>query len=295
MEFGEFEKKIRMLGVVTLFNPDVQEAAERIKRYAPHLDALIVWDNSPLEANLQQQLKEKLCGDIWHQMIWQGTGENRCIAPAVNYAWHYATEHGFDLLLIMDQDSQWENFALYRQEVERRFSQNALEVFTPYIIGLDEWEADDVVTERNIFINSGTVIPVLALDALDGADETFMLDALDHDLSFRLRKRGYTIVCLTTHKLYHTLGHPTRSGILKIYSPNYGSQRTYSIVSSHLINYRKNRKWMTWQERYEVLKEFIFWKFVRIVMVENGKWERFKMYVKGIKDGLFFELSNIKP
>lgn len=286
--------RTKMIGVVTLYNPDAQNAAANMKRYIDELDALVVWDNSPLELNCKQQLQE-LLGDYFSKVIWHGTGSNSFIAPAINFVWHYAQEHGFNLVLIMDQDSQWEHFRYYREEIDDLFCSGNIEVFTPYIQGLDFWTVDQDVVPRRIFINSGTVIPLSILDSIQGADETFALDALDYDLAIRIRKRDYPIVCLTKHVLQHTIGKPKRSSLLKLYTPDYGAARTYSIVSSHILNYRKNRRWMNGYERRKVLKEFLFWKLVRILFAEDEKWSRLRNYLKGIKDGVLFDLSKTKP
>lgn len=283
-----------MLGLVTLYNPNPEEAVRNIRRYIYDIETLIIWDNSPLESNLKQKIIETLAEEA-DKVIWHGDGENYCIAPAVNYAWHYAKENGFELLLLMDQDSQWKDFASYRKEVEGLYTSHQVGAYTPYIEKLDLWAVKQKVERRRIFINSGTVLPISILDKLGGADETFALDALDHDMSFRIHKHGFEIFCLTNCLLSHTLGHPRRSKRLRIYTPDYDSARTYSMVRCHIINYRKNRKWMTNYECWKAFKEFIFWKFVRIVLVEKDKVNRLKMYLKGIWDGITFNLKNTKP
>ena len=40
--------KTKMLGLVTLYNPKLPNAVDNIMQYLPHLDLLIIWDNSPL-------------------------------------------------------------------------------------------------------------------------------------------------------------------------------------------------------------------------------------------------------
>lgn len=282
-----------MLGVVTLYNSDPQTAADNILRYARGLDFLIVWDNSSLERGLQQRM-QALLTDVWSKTLWHGTGKNQCIAPAVNFAWQYAKDNGYDLLLIMDQDSQWHDFDAYRREIESHYEAGDVWVYTPYVEGMDVWEITEKAQHRRFFINSGTVIPVQFLNEIGGADETFALDALDHNLSIRILKRGHEVYCLTSHKLTHTLGAPTRSAVLRLYTPDYGRERTYSIVRSHIINYRAQRKWMTREERVSILKEFVFWKFVRIILAEHDKWGRLKMYMKGLADGLRYDISKTK-
>lgn len=287
-------KEARFLGLVTLYNPDPHKASENIKMYVANLDQLLIWDNSPLSSNMKEQIMSNL-DEFKDQIIWYGNGENHCIAPAINHAWHFGKENGYDLLLIMDQDSQWADFATYRKEIERHYTAGEIWVYTPYVAGLDIFHIHDRIQERRFFINSGTVIPISILNSINGADEIFPLDAVDHDMALRILKRGYSIRCLTSCILYHTIGQPRRSNLLNLYTPDYGLARTYSTTRSHVLNYRKNRQWMTPYERRLILKEFVFWKFVRIILVESDKWQRLKQYFRGLKDGLCINLQNAKP
>lgn len=280
-----------MLGLVTLYNPDVQQAANNIRRYIDGLDKLIIWDNSPLEANFKEQLLN-LIEETQTKIVWHGTGENLCIAPAINYAWHYAQEHGYDMLLIMDQDSQWENFTDYRQQIEDYWKNGNIWVFTPYIAGYDNRPASKSLQFRRIFINSGTVIPIEILTAIQGADEAFPLDALDHDLSYRVLRAGFQIVCVTGCILNHIIGQPRRSKVLHWVTNDYGRTRTYSRTKCHIMNYRKNHDVMTRHEKYVFFRRIFCGKFFRIILIENDKIGRLRMFFKGVRDGVSYKFSN---
>ena len=228
-----------MLGVVVVYDPDM-DVIENIKGYAPYIDKLIIWDNSPLELNLHNVIMEQL-HSIEDKILWQGTGKNRFIAPAINFAWNYAKENGYDYILTMDQDSHWHDFAKYRRLIEEDTGHNQPCVYTPYIYGCDKWTIKDKKQKRQIFINSGTVYPVDILTAIDGVDEMFPLDALDHDTSIRVREAGYEIICLTECVLQHTMGNPTTARLLPIKANNYSAKRTYEITCSHVLNLRKQK------------------------------------------------------
>jgi rhamnosyltransferase len=278
----------KLLGVLTLYKPDVRQVTNNIKKYIAHLDTLILWDNSPSDECVQNSLLPELT-DYQEKILWNATGENRYIAPAINFAWHYAQEQGYDLLLIMDQDSQWADFPTYRKTIEQSFCAGNLQVYTPYINGFDEWAIEKPIQERSVFINSGTIIPVTILTAINGADESFPLDALDTDLSYRIRKTGYQIKCYTNCHLSHKVGNPIRKGPFHLFTNNYGRERTYSITKCHIMCYRRHRDIMTAYERRKFFKEIFMWKFIRICLVENDKLGRFRMFIKGIKDGITFK------
>lgn len=291
---------MEILGLVTLYNPDLQQAAENIRRYIDGLEGLIIWDNSPLEAGCKEHILPELSNHKT-SIIWHGTGENLCIAPAINYAWHYAQEHGYDMLLIMDQDSQWQNFADYRQQIEEYWNADCLQqiedpwiesikwVFTPYIKGFDSWEITLPLQLRRVFINSGTVIPIEILTTIQGADEAFPLDALDHDLSYKVLRAGYRIVCLTDCVLNHVVGQPRRSRFLHLVTNDYGRERTYSRTKCHIMNFRKNHDVMTFHEKYVFFKRIFISKFVRIILIEEDKAGRLRMFFRGIRDGISYK------
>ena len=98
------------------------------------------------------------------------------------------------MLLIMDQDSEWQNFADYKRMIEEHWHMGHEWVFTPYFAGQPK-PAEPVEVLR-LFINSGTVIPIKVLQDIGGADELMPLDALDHDMAIRIQKKGYRIVKL---------------------------------------------------------------------------------------------------
>lgn len=279
----------RLLGVVTLYNPDCTEAAENIKRYITDLDMLIVWDNSPLENNLKADVLN-LLGDEAEKVVWHGDGQNTCIAPAINFAMKYAKEKSFDLLLIMDQDSRWKKFSDYRKEVEALY-QKQTTVFAPYVEGCDTFEITNPEQKRLLFINSGTIIPTKILEVIGEIDEkAFPLDAIDYDMALSVREKGYEVVCLTNHRLIHTLGQPQRMGLFKIRTNNYNSERLYGIVRSHVICYRKHRAQAVKEYRRTFFKKFYFYIPMRILLAEPEKLSRLKAHIKGLISGYKYPL-----
>ncbi len=267
------------------YNPNIEEVCNNLQRYAPHVDKLIVWDNSPTSHTNQ------ITGE---NIIYHWTGENTYIASAVNYTWKYAQDNAYDLIMIMDQDSRWANFPFFKQKVEELYSQKKA-VYVPYVSGNDRWPIEQELVNRRIFINSGAIIPTELLTLINGADEVFEMDALDHDLAIRIQKAGYGIVCMTSCILYHTVGHPRRSRILHLFTNDYGRERTYSIAKCHLIKYRKHRRWFTATDKKTIFKEYYMWMLIRLILIEEDKIGRLKMFFKGIYDGITFDLSKTKP
>ncbi|MDO4497035.1 MAG: hypothetical protein Q4B58_04260 [Bacteroidales bacterium] len=279
------KSQYKMLGIVTLFNPNEKELTEKLEYYLHDIDHLIVWDNSPISHEDSFSLYKDIVTYHW-------TGENTCIAAAINFALEKAIKEGFDLLLLMDQDSRWENFHCYRQNIEHLYETNPQQVFTPYIEGNDQFQIQHDIEYKSLFINSGTVFPVSILQHIGGADEALPLDALDHDLSYRIRAAGFPIICITKCILRHTIGQPKRKGPFNLFTNDYGRFRTYSITRGHIICYRKNRHIMTAYEVRKFYKEIFMWKMIRIILVEEDKWGRFCALCKGIRDGINYKIAH---
>ena len=275
-------EKMRMIGVVTLYNSHKEQVLHNIMQYAPYLDKLIVWDNS---ANSHKDWS------LNTSVTYHWTGENSCIAPAINYVFDDAKANGFQTILLMDEDSTWEDFPSYRNDIERIMSEGRDMVFTPYVKGCDHFDISKDEQEKRLFINSGTVIPTKILTAIGGIDEkAFPLDALDHDIAFRLIKHGFKVCCLTKHKLNHSLGYPQQMGPFHMFTPNYNRQRTYSMTRSHIICYRKHQAFMTGEDKDYLFNEIIRRKFFRILFAEPDKLGRLTAFVKGIVSGLSYNL-----
>ena len=276
-------KNMKFLGVVTLYNPNIQVATDNIKRYLKHLDKLIIWDNSPLENNVKEQVMAILADDA-DKIIWKGDGDNWLIAPAVNSANCYAEAQAYDMMLIMDQDSEWQNFADYKRMIEEHWRMGHEWVFTPYFAG--QPKPAEPVEDVRLFINSGTVIPVNIIKNVGAFDERMPLDAMDHDMAIRIQKGGYRIVRLSDAILIHTIGAPSFSKHLHLKTSNHNAQRTYSMARSHMICLRKHHDWLTFQEKWMIIKRYYLRRLVLIVLDEEDKWNRIKMLIKGTIEGL---------
>ena len=273
---------MKMLGVVTLYNTKRDTALDNIGLYAPHVDHLIVWDNSAV------------CHEAWFRSLsvdYHWTGQNTYIAPAINYAFNYARTHGFQMLLVMDDDSQWNDFAAYRKAAEHIVGQGQTMVFTPYVKGVDTFRITGEMQEKRLFINSGMIVPIEILQAIGGVDEeAFPLDALDHDIAFSIREHGYKAVCLTNHLMHHSLGYPQRLGPFRLFTPNYDRNRTYNMTRSHIICYRKHKALMTKEDKDYLYNEILRRKFLRIILAEPDKLGRLKSFIRGILSGCNYKL-----
>lgn len=274
---------MNILGIVTLYNPDRNKFMGNIQSYMPYITRLIVWDNS-VESH-------KAWFEGNSNVIYHSTGKNECIAPAINHASEYMKANGYQLLLIMDQDSRWENFGSFMNDVKALYREHVADVFTPFVKGCDDFEITSSVMPRRLFINSGTVMSSKALSIIGDIDkQAFPLDALDHDMALTLLENGVKAICLTDYILNHSLGNLKRMGLFNILTHDYNAFRTYSMTRSHIICHRKHHEAMNERERTYLYKEILFQKLKRIIFAENDKWQRIKALLKGVMDGMRYRI-----
>ena len=91
----------RILAVVIAYYPDMELLSENMNAFVDHVEKVLVWDNTP--DGDKELANQELPGKEKTERV--GEGENKGISYVLNWAWHYAVEHGYDYLLTMDQDS----------------------------------------------------------------------------------------------------------------------------------------------------------------------------------------------
>ena len=96
----------KILAIVVTYYPERDLLEKNISAYIEYVDKVLIWENTPEEYKLQYRFVEhkkvEYCGD----------GINS-ISHALNHAWKYAIENGYDYLLTMDQDSLWADFSSF--------------------------------------------------------------------------------------------------------------------------------------------------------------------------------------
>ena len=98
---------MKILAVVVAYHPEPDLLRRNLDSFADGVDHILLWRNSPVECD---HPKVELAGD----------GTNQGIGTALNAAWTYAVQNGFDWLLTMDQDSCWEDFEAFQAAVLQR-------------------------------------------------------------------------------------------------------------------------------------------------------------------------------
>lgn len=239
--------KITIVVVVYKENPEESKTFRTLRNtlflkqdLVPNIE-LILYDNSP-----DQHYFNTLDYDGVHISYFHDP-RNLGIATAYNFAWSIAKENGSQWLLLLDHDTEltveyFNQFGLLTEMsndvvavVPRIFSENTMisPVFSNSLRPLQEKRpVAGLQTQPVMAINSGALIRVDFINELNGFNESFPLDFLDHWIFFTLYKKGHTAWLLDV-----TLDHE-----LSVMDYSRVSLKRYQSILNSEINFYKNYK-----------------------------------------------------
>ena len=269
--------KLASVTVVFHFPPD--ELKRNLDSYADNVDFLIVWDNTPASSantNLPSIVKE------YPNAIIIQDGVNHGLPKAYNYALQMAIEHGCTHLMTMDQDSTFENFKDYRQQIEF-IDDSSVGIFTCPInndIQVSGYR-DTTVCQ------SGSIYTMEMLRKVGGFREDLFIGMVDAEMSLRVIEKGYKIYQIANCNLVQRIGSGRNVKFLgkKINVSDYGPLRHY---------YESRNRFLLWYEFPYDSKPVHKWLFlfsrlklmVKILFFEKEKLNKCKAIVSGTWHGL---------
>ena len=268
-------KNKKFYGVVVLYNPNIQEIINNISSYISMLDKLYLIDNS--EKTNYKQLEKFLKNKQNSEYIW--LEENRGIAKALNIGKNKAIKEGADYFLTMDQDSSFKNnfekIINWVLENEKRMEEIAI-VSPLHNIKKERIEKKNTIEEKEIVMTSGNIMNLKLIKEIGDFNEEFFIDEVDHEMCYRVREKGYKVVCLNSIKLNHRLGDLKNCYFFMLTNHNY--IRKYYMTRNKLFMIKKFPK---------LKKKYlagIFKDFIKIIFFEKDKIRKIKYFFRGIRD-----------
>ncbi|MBB6447263.1 glycosyltransferase [Bacillus benzoevorans] len=228
---------------------------------------LILYDNSPEKQGFTPPVIEGLHISYIHDE------RNLGIATAYNYAYSIAKSNGSEWLLLLDHDTEltadYINRVLHLAEVPEEAaavvpkinSDHAMisPVYSDTLRPLIGEKPQTGIQEKPVMaINSGSLIKVSFLTELNGFNQEFALDYLDHWLFFEIYHKGYKVLLLDT-ELEHELSVMDYDRV--------SLNRYKSILDSETNFYRNYKKDLFSSYRTQLVKRFL----KQILLVKNKK------------------------
>lgn len=280
---------MKFAGVVIAFDPD-DNIVNNIKTYIDFIDVLYVVDNSENTNNFKKFKFNKKIKYIRQK-------ENVGIAKALNIGAENAIKDGYDWLLTMDQDSNFDKNALLKMEnfiinlKKEKAVSDVLEVNYKDVGLISPFYKLDPTYDGTLGINfplmvmtSGNLINLEIYKKIGGFKDFLFIDCVDFDYCLNLKKHGYEIVQLNNAVLNHHLGNGKTYKFLwmKKSSSNHSALRRYYMVRNrHYIYdmYHDDYPFYCDLEIGRTKREAM-----KVILFEKEKVKKIKYMIKGYKD-----------
>ncbi|STO32267.1 rhamnosyltransferase [Fusobacterium necrogenes] len=268
-------KNRKIYGVVVLYNPNISETINNINSYVSELDKLYIIDNSEKENYTRLENYITINKNIEYTWL----GENKGIAKALNVGKNKAINEEADYFLTIDQDSSFKNN--FREMINWLINNELLLEKVAIISPIHNLKEKNIKTknkleEKEIVMTSGNILNLNLIKNIGDFNEDFFIDEVDHEFCYRIREKGYKILCLNDIELNHKLGNLKNYKFFSVTNHNY--IRRYYIT--------RNRLYMI--KRFpELKKKYIiknFSDFFKIILFEKNKIKKIKYFFKGIDD-----------
>ena len=264
-----------ILSIIVTYFPEKELLEKNINAIIHSVDKVLIWENTPSD------LRDKYRFFNEEKVEYCGININS-ISHALNYAWRYARDNGYDQLLTMDQDSCFENFPRYLKQTI--FNENApTGIYVPPIKEL-RIEISKDFEEINRPITSGMLIPVALIDKIGGWNEDFKIDAVDDEFCLHAHTLGIKIFAVKDIVMHHRIGEPIKRMLWghMITLSNYSPNRLYGIYRNKIILVRK-------YPQFSYMKDDLYsWlrNIVWIFLFEGNKVRKLVSIFRGCFAGL---------
>jgi len=282
---GNFAVKKDVCAVVVTFNPDIELLRRNLESIVDQVDRIIVIDNGSSNCLQIEALEEVIAFRLLP------LDKNLGIATALQKGLNMATEEAYTFLLTMDQDSFFIDKEHAVETMANTLVANEkLAMVGPSLQGdallVSHAQAKAACEIVSAIITSGALCDIKKLNAVGGFNEELFIDAVDQEICFRLRRKGYLIAQVDFVHLNHNLGQARKHRFLwkKVISMHYSAFRLYYIARNYTYF---AREFVDFEENEQFLGFFKNMK-TKILLYEKNKFKKLHALNKGFKDGKTF-------
>ena len=282
--------------VIVTFHPPAV-ALENLSKVRLQVEGLVVVDNGSSPASLGP-FRAAMC-EMKFTLI--ENGANLGIAAALNIGVRWAKSHGFERVVLFDQDSTVTPgfMEAMRSTYEGHPRRAEVGIVTPRYRNRD---GEDVSRSRFMaadgapleVMTSGSFIHVSVFDACGGFREEFFIDQVDHEFGFRVRERGFIVVVSEESFLMHVPGAPREHsflGVMRFKATHHNAMRRYYMTRNGIVMVRRNWKSHPLWSR-SVAKALLMLP-VQVVLAERQKWKKLRNILLGTVDAFRGRLGSV--
>lgn len=277
------EPGARTAGVVLAYHPTV-EIRHNVRQLLTQVPRVFIVNNSP------DALSRELLGDLdGDRVVILEQTENVGVAAGFNAGMRAALDAGFDYVWIFDQDSTVTDGMLdallraqARTDVKVGIVGPALRAAeTGNVYDADRGQGSAPI---DALISSGALFSRALLEDIGLHDEALFIDYVDHDISLRAGRAGYTNLKVFETLLDHRFGESQPSRLLwrVVYVSNYSPMRQYYMSRNRVILARRFGwgRWLRDDLRYAMKA------WTKVLITERDRPAKVGAALRGLRDGL---------
>jgi rhamnosyltransferase len=273
-----------LAGIIVAYNPNHIDLVSNIESYIAELDCLFIYKNSKIT------IEDALFIKYGEKVIFLGSENNDGVGMALNEGVSLAKKKGFTHLLTLDQDSYFKNghLANFRKIIEFDMSPISKGIYIPNLVYREKLLITGQDKPCNVLdgITSGSIFPISLFDIVGGFNNFLFIDGVDFEFCYRIRsKYGFNTILFPNVHLVHQLGYSTKS-LLGFTTINYNSFRTFFLVRNHILLWKKYPKLYRFEYKKALIKEYIIYRIVKVLLSEKDKLSKIKSICNGIYHGL---------
>ena len=264
-----------LAAAVICYHPD-QEVLDNIASYASGVDYLYVWDNTPGGSDL---LKAYNAGIVLHNMH-----RNMGLPYAFNRIIELCKEKRVTHLMTMDQDSRFEHFDAFRNEIEIQEKSGGKFMYCPPLNVI--WESENRVIHDAA--QSGCVHSMRMIEEVGPFREDFFISMVDVEMQLRGVAAGYTILQIGGCNLIHRIGSCRQVSFLghRVQVSDYSPLRCYYDSRNRILMWHEFPDDMCFSDKVRHLVGRIK-VMTKILLFEDKKAPKIGAIIRGTWYGIW--------
>lgn len=263
-------------GIITYY-PDLELLKRNVLAYYDYVEKIVIWQNTPIKDRLLHEV------DIDEKIVYLGEDNNCGISYSLNQVVAYCNQEGFSHLLTMDQDSVFENFEYYLEQVKSLYDKELDLVQTGPEINKSEIEYGNFQPCRYV-ITSGSIIDLKKSISLGGFRQEFFVDGIDLDFGYKINQNGGKVFKIGGAILNQNFGNTYKKGDKRIIS--YSPKRLHDTVMSQIVLWKEYPNYF---HKFLFLKIYYLYTPLNILVYQDDKWEKIKSIIEGTIAGIRYK------
>src|SRR3989338_8556618 len=292
------DKFSEVCAVFVCFYPEFELFRSAVESLSSQVGMIVVVNNGA-SAEVEQWLNTNDFTTLCFQ-------ENVGVAAAHNRGIEWAISHGFNYVILMDQDSVAASdmvATLVASAKQLKLDGVRYAAIGPRIVSMKTGDSHPMIRlglvsntrqydatmnkaiEVDILISSGTMIPLEVTDVIGCMNEDLFIDNVDIEWCFRARYKGYKLYIEPNAVLRHNLGDSTRkiwllgNMSMVLHKP----VRLYYMMRNRILLYSLAHTPAIWivHDVFRVIAKFLIFSLLISPRKNNAT-----MMLKGIADGV---------